>query len=152
MKHLLFLFSIITIASCSSAEKSFYGSDFEVVNALGVDEIIETIESNQKSDEVIVQGTISASCQQSGCWMHLKSSNDDVLMVSFKDYGFFIPKKNMIGKEVAVKGFGEKTITSIEDLKHYAQDEGLSQQEIDAIDEVEVSYSFVADGVKMIER
>jgi len=37
--------------------------------------------------------------------------------------------------------------TSVDDLKHFAEDEGLSEDEIAAITEPETSLTFVADGV-----
>jgi hypothetical protein len=35
---------------------------------------------------------------------------------------------------------------SVDDLKHYAEDAGKSQEEIDAITESEMAYTFVAEG------
>ena len=151
MKNISILFSLCFLLSCSAQEKSYYGMDFELVDVLNVDQVLQTIDTSRNSTEIIVQGIVESSCQKSGCWMQLKSSDDRRLMVTFKDYGFFVPKK-MADREVAVRGLAEKTVTSIEDLKHYAADEGLTQEEIDAIDEAEVTYSLVADGVKMIER
>jgi hypothetical protein len=41
--------------------------------------------------------------------------------------------------------------TSVEELRHYAEDAGKSQEEIEAITEPKKTYSFVADGVLLKE-
>ena len=72
-------------------------------------------------------------------------------LVKFKDYGFFVPK-DIAGQEVIVRGKAFVEITSIEDLKHMAEDAGKSQKEIDAITDTEISYSFISEGVLLVEN
>jgi len=66
--------------------------------------------------------------------------------VSFRDYGFFVPK-NIDGKDAVIDGTLYMETTSVEDLKHFAEDEGLSEDEIAMITEPETRLTFVADGV-----
>lgn len=93
-----------------------------------------------------VVGTIEKVCQVKGCWMTMRVSDDQNMHVSFKDYGFFVPK-DIDGKEVVIEGYAYIETMDVATLKHLAEDEGKSQAEIDAISEAEVSLSFVADGV-----
>ncbi|RLD29752.1 MAG: DUF4920 domain-containing protein, partial [Bacteroidetes bacterium] len=72
-------------------------------------------------------------------------------LVKFKDYGFFMPK-DIAGQEVIVQGKAFVELTSIEDLKHMAEDAGKSQKEIDAITDTEISYSFISEGVLLVEN
>ena len=71
---------------------------------------------------------------------------DQEAFVKFKDYGFFVPK-TLADVEVVVSGRAYVSKTSVEDLKHFAQDAGKPQEEIDAITEPELSLDFMADGV-----
>ena len=84
-------------------------------------------------------------CQAKGCWMKLDLSNGEQVMVKFKDYGFFMPL-NAEG-DVVVNGKAFVTETSVDELRHYAEDAGKSEEEIAAITEPKFEYRFEADGV-----
>ena len=77
--------------------------------------------------------------------MKLDLGNDQEIRVTFKDYGFFMPL-NAEG-DVIINGKAFITETSVEDLRHYAEDAGKSKEEIDAITETERTFAFEADGV-----
>jgi len=96
-----------------------------------------------------VKGTVVASCQNKGCWMKMDCGNGEEMMVSFKDYGFFVPM-DISGKEVVIEGIAEMKEVNVEELRHLAEDEGLPQEEIDAITESRNELSFVADGVIVV--
>ena len=91
------------------------------------------------------QAPVNSVCKMKGCWMRL-SVGDQEAFVKFKDYGFFVPKY-LSEVEVVVSGKAYVSQTSVEDLKHFAQDAGKPQDEIDAITEPELSLDFMADGV-----
>ncbi|GAB3954185.1 hypothetical protein GCM10028805_39200 [Spirosoma harenae] len=93
-----------------------------------------------------VEGTVESVCKVKGCWMKLKTSEGQTMRVTFKDYGFFVPK-DIVGKTVVVEGTAETSVTPVADLKHYAQDAGKSKEEIEKITEPEKALTFVADGV-----
>ena len=90
--------------------------------------------------------TIDEVCQKKGCWMMLDLGNGTAMRVSFKDYGFFVPK-DAAGKLAIVQGVAKMDTTDVATLKHYAEDANAPQEEIDAITEPEINYSFVAQGV-----
>jgi len=92
-----------------------------------------------------MKGTISEVCSKKGCWMKLDMGNDKIVRVTFKDYGFFMPLD--ASGEVIVNGKAFVNETSVEDLKHYAEDAGKSVDEIAKITEPELTLSFEADGV-----
>jgi hypothetical protein len=93
-----------------------------------------------------VTGTVVASCQNKGCWMTLDGGNGQTMMVSFKDYGFFVPK-DFAGKKVVIEGNAAIKTVSVEDQRHLASDAGKSEEEIKMITEEKRELSFVADGV-----
>lgn len=93
-----------------------------------------------------VEGTVESVCKMKGCWMKVKTNDGQTMRVTFKDYGFFVPK-DIVGKTVVVEGTAETTTTPVADLRHYAQDAGKSKEEIEKITEPEKALTFVADGV-----
>lgn len=94
-------------------------------------------------------GTVESVCQNKGCWMKLDAGNGETMRVSFKDYGFFVPK-DLAGKTVVVEGVAEVKAISVEDQRHFAEDAGKSKEEIEAITEPKEELVFVADGVIVI--
>ncbi len=81
-----------------------------------------------------MKSKIVSNCQKSGCWMDLDVGNDEVIKVTFKDYAFFIPLDSE-GKTALVEGFAKRELIPVDILQHYAEDEGKSKEEIDAITE-----------------
>lgn len=101
----------------------------------------------EDSTRMKLEGEITSVCQKKGCWMKMGvGENDEEIFVKFKDYGFFVPL-NCEGRTAIMEGWAYKDEQSVEELKHYAFDAGKSQEEIDAITEPEVTYTFLADGV-----
>ncbi len=137
-----------------NAPVSFYGEDFDTVGMISYASLLAQM-GDQDSIYAKVYGKVEAVCQTKGCWMDIVPSDgqsvDQELFVQFKDYAFFMPK-DFAGKSVAVQGYAYREKTSVEDLKHYAEDEGLSQEEIDAITEPEVQVKFMASGVKVLDN
>ena len=67
-------------------------------------------------------------------------------MVKFKDYGFFVPK-DIEEKEVVIHGKAFVAEVSVEEQRHYAEDNGKSEAEIAEITLPKRTLSFLADGV-----
>ncbi|MEM6522322.1 MAG: DUF4920 domain-containing protein [Bacteroidota bacterium] len=99
------------------------------------------------SINVKVKSEILATCAVKGCWMNVSLKEEEHMRVSFKDYGFFVPKEGIEGKKVIVEGYAKKVTTDVETLQHFAKDAGKSQEEIDAITEPKEEIAFVASGV-----
>ena len=51
----------------------------------------------------------------------------------------------------SINGILSSEITSVKELRHYAEDAGKSKEEIDLITEPEITISFLADGVLIKE-
>ena len=131
----------------AEAEFAKFGKEISPDGAIDASEIISKLE-NADSIQIKLKSTVSAVCKKKGCWMTIPLKEDMDMRVRFKDYEYFVPK-NCEGKNVIIEGWAYKTITPIEELKHYALDSGASIEEIDAITEPEVGYTFMADGVLM---
>lgn len=99
-----------------------------------------------------VTAKVSQVCQKKGCWMTLVSEKGHPPMrVTFKDYAFFMPK-DLSGKRVVVEGFAFIETTSVDVLRHYAEDAGKSKEEIAAITQPKRELSFEAAGVLILDK
>jgi len=126
-------------------EMNYYGEEISPEGAISVAELKAQLDG-QDSVLVKVEGIVNEACKKKGCWMTIDLGNDEAMRVSFKDYGFFVPK-NLNGQKTIMEGVAKVETIEVDYLKHLAQDAGKTQEEIDAITEPEVSVTFVADGV-----
>lgn len=99
-----------------------------------------------------VMGVVHEVCQMKGCWMTLITDKPDYpeMRVTFKDYAFFMPK-DLSGKKVVIDGYAYVDETSVDMLRHYAEDAGKSEEEIKAITEPKKEVSFEASGVVIVD-
>jgi len=126
-------------------KKGYFGEQISANNLISGEKLVTMLEE-QDSVWVSMQSKIVTNCQTSGCWMDLDVGNDEVIKVTFKDYAFFVPLDSE-GKTATVEGFAKREMIPVDILKHYAEDEGKSQEEIDAITDAEFAYTFEAIGV-----
>jgi len=127
-----------------------YGKAVDNKNAVSVKSLEKSL---QKSDSFTgkVEGEVVAVCKKKGCFLTLKREGSaDPIMVRFTDYAYFVPE-DLIGKTIVVEGKAKIKETSVEWLKHYAEDEGKSKEEIAKIKEPKRDISFVADGVLVVK-
>lgn len=131
------------------ANENWQGEQFEYSETQNVSEVIDALEE-QDSVPAVVKATVQEVCQAKGCWMNVADGGDgQPIFVQFKDYGFFMPK-DLGGGEVVMKGYAYRDMTSVEDLRHFAEDEGKSPEEIAAITEPEEELKFLASGVHIL--
>ena len=136
----------------STTDGIHFGATISEEGAVTLDELIMKMEGEEAIEDVTLVATTGAVCQTKGCWMNLEGEEEaSSIFVQFKDYEFFVPK-DMTGSTVAVKGKAYIDVTTVDELKHYAEDEGLSQEEIDAITEPKKELKFMAEGVKILEK
>ncbi|WP_179345639.1 DUF4920 domain-containing protein [Winogradskyella ursingii] len=128
-----------------------YGMEINDADALTAERMIEHYKGMEVGDTINakMKGKIMEVCSKKGCWMKLDMGTDETVRVTFKDYGFFMPLDS--DGEVVINGKAFVSETSVEDLKHYAEDAGKSEEEIAAINTPEKTYGFVADGVLLKE-
>ena len=159
MKSILFsIVGLFIIISCQSQTEGVpsaiegyinYGATVNNVDdVLSVEEAITKVVADEEV-KVKVTGVVESVCKKKGCWMNVNSEDASAsLFVRFEDYGFFMPK-DCEGSEVIMEGVVFKEVTSVDELKHYAEDEGKSKEEIEAITESEEKFKFTATGVLM---
>ncbi|REJ82872.1 MAG: DUF4920 domain-containing protein [Bacteroidetes bacterium] len=124
---------------------SYFGEKISQDGAMPVQDLADKL-SGADTIHAKISGTVSSVCQKKGCWIKMDLKNGESMMVRFTDYAFFLPK-DCAGKKVILDGMGFVTKTSVEELRHYAEDAGKSKEEISAIVKPEHQMSFEASGV-----
>lgn len=155
-KITLILISSLVIIGCkkesistnTSTSFAIFGDSITVENAISNQMMLDKYDKLKPGDTISIKfkSKINNVCQKKGCWMTLELPSGKEAFVKFKDYAFFIPK-NAQNEEVIVNGKAFVSIETVEELKHYAKDEGKSQAAIDSITVPKINYSFLADGV-----
>ena len=145
--------SIILCFSISSYTQSnekygTYGESFEKSEIINYELSKDTFMNSVS--KVKLEGEILSSCPMKGCWMRI-SVEQDTILVRFKDYGFFVPKSGIEGKNTIINGNLSIDTLSVAQLRHYAEDAGKSKREISLITKPEFTISFLADGVLIEE-
>ena len=142
---LIFLISFNSFSQTNYNTEKYYGKEFSVLD-------IKDYKSNKQKfiadteNLIKIEGQVLSSCPMKGCWMKIKS-DEDTILVRFKDYGFFVPKEDIAGDKTILNGKLSIDTLSVELLRHYAEDAGKSLEEINTITEPEISMTFLADGV-----
>ena len=124
----------------------------EPINEKGAISYATLMKKMEKSDKVKAKlvGQVSSVCKVKGCWMQVLPANAETpIFVQFKDYGFFMPL-DLAGKAGLMEGEAYYAVTTVEELKHFAEDDGKSQAEIDAIKEPLKELKFMANGVMIL--
>ena len=160
MKNIQYLLTLLMgftlMVSCKSVETSEDGSYGAGVSnpeaAISFADVYAQLDTAD-SLNVTMKGKVESVCQTKGCWMNLvdpAGASDGEIFVQFFDYGFFMPK-DLSGSEVIIEGKAYTEVTSIEELKHYAEDEGQTEEEIAAITEPLFEKKFMATGVMVVK-
>ena len=87
-------------------------------------------------------------CKAEGCWLKMETA-DGAMMIKMKDHKFLVPL-SMNGKTIVVDGTATLKETSVDMLKHYAEDAGKSKAEIDAITQPKKEITMQAKGILVL--
>lgn len=123
----------------------YFGEEINDQEVSTLDRLVAVLETENEFQGKLV-GEINEICSKKGCWMTIDLPNGESMRVTFKDYGFFVPK-NAQGYPVIIEGIATKKVTDVATLKHYAEDAGKSAEEIEAIKVPKIEYAFEAIGV-----
>ncbi len=129
---------------------SFFGDTITTDGAMAMSDVVASV-NESGSVNAKLQGEIESVCQKKGCWMKMNIEGyDQPVRVTFKDYGFFVPKDGASNWAV-IEGIARFDTVSVETLRHYAEDAGKSEEEIMQITEPEYTLAFEASGVAIKE-
>jgi len=138
MKKLLLLvpvlllgFSLAAQPPKGNAKKGMtFGVKTTAAGAVSANDL-EKFMAGKETVEVKVSGKVVEVCKSEGCWLKMETANGP-MMVKMKDHSFFVPL-SMNGKTIVADGTATLKETSVEMLRHYAEDAGKSKDEIAAI-------------------
>lgn len=151
-----FPFVLLSLMLCMSAGAQepvpaskgvMYGAGTSLELSIPVTELPVRLTDNSFTGKVT--GVVTEVCQEKGCWMKIRRENSAPMMVKFKDYAFFMPK-NIVGQTVVMDGVASVKETSVEQLRHYAEDAGKTKSEIRKIKKPKIDIQFVASGVQVL--
>tara|TARA_B100000767_G_scaffold156984_1_gene147591 strand:+ start:544 stop:1083 length:540 start_codon:yes stop_codon:yes gene_type:complete len=157
----------MALFACNSGEQSLNDTETNSDNAQAVwsyygEEIpggMENIMVQDAPQMIAKTGTavglfeaeIVQSCQTMGCWMTVKSSEQEPLRVFMKDHAFFVPKDSLQGKLSYFYGEAFYDTVSVDLQKHLLEDAGATTAEIEAIIEPTYELTFEAAGVMIAD-
>lgn len=137
-----------TVKSEAKVTYASFGDKITAENSISKEEMLTKYKALKAGDTINVKlaTKINEICQNKGCWMTLDLGKDEKAFVKFKGYSFFVPM-NAQKRESVVEGKAFVEETSVAELKHYAEDEGKSTEEIAKITAPKTEYKFLAHGV-----
>ena len=142
MRHVPLLLLLIACNTVSVKYDSF-GEKIDENGFIEMNTFLTQVDEEESTFKV--KAVIEEVCQMKGCWMTLKNEDGANIRVTFKDYGFFVPK-DISGKEVIIEGVAKTEILEEDLAKHYAEDGGVEYTE-----SMRNAITFVANGVLVSE-
>lgn len=152
MKKLLLLVPVLVLALSLNAQPPkgpaktgmVFGEKTTAEGAIAVDEL-KTVLAGKETSTVKVQGKVVEVCKAEGCWIKMETANGPML-IKMKDHAFLVPLA-LNGKTIVAEGIATFKETSVDMLKHYAEDAGKSKEEIAAIKEPKKEITLQAKGI-----
>ncbi|MEO6405190.1 MAG: DUF4920 domain-containing protein [Ferruginibacter sp.] len=102
----------------------------------------------EKETALKVKGKVVEVCKAEGCWLKMETANG-TMMIRMKDHKFMVPV-SLSGKTIVAQGTATVKETSVDMLKHYAEDAGKSADEIAKITEPKKEIVMQATGILVL--
>ena len=155
MKKLFLLIPILLVSSVLMAQPPIgpankgmtFGAKTTVNGAVTPDELTTVLAAKSEA-EVKVRGKVAEVCKAEGCWLKMQTAKG-TMMIKMKDHSFMVPLA-MNGKTIVAQGIATFKETSVEMLKHYAEDAGKTKEEIAAITEPRKEIIMQATGILVL--
>lgn len=126
-----------------------FGEPVTAENAITVEHLMNKLQASAtKTMPVKLTGTVTEVCQMEGCWIKVKSPNGN-MMVKMKDHKFTVPVI-LNGKNIIIDGTAEEKLTTVDQLRHFAEDAGKSKAEIARITEPKKEVVVQARGILVL--
>lgn len=122
-----------------------FGDQITLSGARDLGAVIDQFDTDEEKSFKIT-GTLTEVCQSKGCWTTLSTDDGRSVRMTFANYSFFLPV-DAAGREIVAEGVGFKKLSTVSELRHYAEDAKADAAEIAAITEPQVEYVFEARGV-----
>src|SRR5688500_14428925 len=133
--HTAFSDDVVTRGAAINAE----------TKAVTLAQVLEKPEEFTKS-AIVVEGLVETACQNKGCWMQVvPEAGQSGMRVTFKDYGFFVPKDSK-GQRARMEGVVAVKKLSKDEAQHLADEGAKLNRDADG---TALEISFVATGVEL---
>ena len=146
----IFLLSISMMAQppAGNADKGMiFGTKTTFDGAINADDLTAIL-VNKSSEGIKVKGKVVEVCKAEGCWIKMQTSGVP-MMIKMKDHAFAVPL-DMNGKTIVAQGVAVYKETSVDMLKHYAEDAGKTKEQIAAIKNPRKEMSMQAIGILVL--
>ena len=146
----IFLFAVCVIAQPpeGAADNGMtFGvatTEKDAVNATDLNSVF----TSKEPKEIKIKGKVTEVCKAEGCWLRMETAGG-TMMIRMKDHKFFVPV-SMQGKTIVADGVATLKETTVEMLRHYAEDAGKSKEEIAAIKEPKKEIVLQAKGILIL--
>ena len=155
MKKLLTIIPVLILVTTLSAQPPkgpankgmTFGEKISADDAIAASELVTKLNGTE-SAQVKVKGKVVEVCKAEGCWLRMETANGSIL-IKMKDHAYFVPL-SMNGKTIVADGSVTLKETSVEMLRHYAEDAGRSKEEIAAIKEPKREITMQAKGILVL--
>jgi hypothetical protein len=141
------LMAILLTGIFACSEQTKFGEAVAESEAITTDQLVERLDA-EFSFDVTVKGLISDACRSEGCWLEITSTAGTPVFVTYKNEAFTLPL-GITGRTAILKGRAFVDSTTVEEQRAEAKEEGLSEDEIMAIQETVYSLSLEATGVEL---
>lgn len=158
MKKILLILSVLFTGLSAQAQPpkvpaeagAVFGQATTADNAILVDQLYTIMDSKKEKKEMTVKlkGVVTEVCGKEGCWIRVKSPNGS-MMVKMKDHQFLVPLV-LNGKTIVINGIADEKLTTVEQLRHFAEDAGKSKEEIAKITEAKKEIVVQAKGILVL--
>lgn len=156
MKKILALIPVLFISvllmaqppKVSADKGAMFGAQVSETDAVTSDFLAENLNTPGDTKTLKVIGKVTEVCKAEGCWVRMATKNGDML-VKMKDHSFLVPVE-LEGKTIVADGVATFKETTVAQLRHFAEDAGKSQKEIDEITEPKKEIVFQAVGIKVL--
>lgn len=145
---LIFTINIYAQDAPSAQPGTTYGQVSEKGAVVSANELESKMVDNKYEGKV--KGKVIEVCKAMGCWAKLQKDDGSTIMIKVKDHEFAMPL-DIVGKIVLAEGSAQVKETSVNMLKHYAEDAGKSKEEIEKIKAPKKEVLMTVKGVKVIE-
>lgn len=124
-----------------------FGAKTTAEGAVTADELTKMLASKTET-AIKVKGTVAEVCKAEGCWLKMQTANGPML-IKMKDHSFMVPLA-VNGQSIVAEGIATFKETSVEMLRHYAEDAGKTKEEIAAITEPKKEITIQATGILIL--
>ena len=146
------ILTVVIAAVLSAAQALAYqgsgkhlGADFTDAKAVPLADVLADVNA-YAGKTIKIEGKVKDVCQNKGCWL-VVTDGEREMRVTFKDYGFFVPKDSA-DREVILEGTVAKKTLSEGAAQHYAEESGKKTDPA-SIKGPQETVTMVATGVEL---